>query len=163
MSFWAGFPVVGSFSRTSVNGQAGSRTQLVGGITGTVMMLALYTLTEQFYYLPNCALSAIIIYAVISLIDFVTFWVVLKSDKREFVAMLATFLVTLFVGASEGIYTGVGLSFFLFVQHAAVPRISIIGYRAAGGKYDDIKRFPDAVEEPGIIIVRSALVALPRR
>ena len=60
----------GSFSRTAVNGNTGSRTQLCGIITSCIVLAALFLITSWFYYLPLCALAAMVEVAVLNLVDF---------------------------------------------------------------------------------------------
>jgi sodium-independent sulfate anion transporter 11 len=58
------YAATGSFSRSAINAKAGSRTPLAGCITAGVVLLALYTLTPMFYYVPRAALAAVIIHAI---------------------------------------------------------------------------------------------------
>lgn len=156
-SFFSGFPVVGSFSRTAVNGNTGSRTPLCGIITACIVLLALFLITDWFFYLPLCALAAMVETAVLNLVDFHEMRTAYTLDKRDFFVMIITFATTLGLGVKEGLFTGVVVSMVLVVQHSAFPRIAILGKRTQEGKetqYRDIKRFKDAVEQPGILIVR---------
>jgi len=161
-SLFGGFPVVGSFSRTAVNGNTGSRTQLCGIITSCIVLAALFLITSWFYYLPLCALAAMVEVAVLNLVDFHEMRMAWEMDKRDFIVMIITFLTTLGVGVKEGLFTGIFVSMALVVQHSAFPRIVVLGKRA-NGAYRDISKFgkgcafagDDPAEEiPGILIVR---------
>lgn len=66
--FFGGYPATGSFSRTAIKSKAGVRTPIAGWITGIVVIIALFALTDAFYYIPNAALAAVIIHAVGDLI-----------------------------------------------------------------------------------------------
>ena len=66
----AGFAVNGSLSKTAVNRTAGGQTQLVGLIAAGLTMLTLLFLTGFFESLPEATLAAIVIVALIDLIDF---------------------------------------------------------------------------------------------
>jgi len=156
-SLFSGFPVVGSFSRTAVNGNTGARTPLCGVISAMIVLLALSLITSLFYYLPLAALAAMIEVAVMNLIDFNEMYMAYVLDKRDFVVMIITFATTLGLGVKEGLFTGVLVSMALVVQHSAFPRIAILGKRTEKtniNQYRDIKRFDDAKEQPGILIVR---------
>lgn len=68
-SFMAGFPGTGSLSRGAVNNASGVRTPLGNLYTGSLVILSLLFLTPLFYYIPKAALAAIIISAVIFMIE----------------------------------------------------------------------------------------------
>jgi SulP family sulfate permease len=67
--FLRAMPPTGGMSRTAVNMQ-NAKTQLASIITVGIIILSLYTLTGTLYYLPKSTLSAIIIVAGYSLIEF---------------------------------------------------------------------------------------------
>ena len=56
--------------RTAVNSQSGVRTPMSGVFTGGVILLSLAFLTPLFEYIPKAALSAVIISAVIQMVDY---------------------------------------------------------------------------------------------
>jgi solute carrier family 26 (sodium-independent sulfate anion transporter), member 11 len=58
------YAATGSFSRSAINSKAGSRTPLAGVVTAGVVILALYTLTGAFFFVPRCVLAAVIIHAI---------------------------------------------------------------------------------------------------
>ncbi|XP_052825808.1 sodium-independent sulfate anion transporter-like [Octopus bimaculoides] len=68
-SFFSSYPVAGSFSRTAINSQSGVKTPFSNVITGSAVLLALKTFTPVVKYIPTAALAAIIIHAVIGMID----------------------------------------------------------------------------------------------
>jgi len=57
-SFFGAYPATGSFSRTALKSKSGVRTPAAGIITGIVVLLALYALTDAFYFIPMAGLSA---------------------------------------------------------------------------------------------------------
>jgi solute carrier family 26 (sodium-independent sulfate anion transporter), member 11 len=58
------YAATGSFSRTAINSKAGSRTPMSGVITALVVVIALYTMTGAFFFVPTSALAAVIIHAI---------------------------------------------------------------------------------------------------
>jgi SulP family sulfate permease len=52
-------------------------------------------LTETFHFIPQAALSAVIWVALLNLIDVSEFWKAWKHSKKDFWAMLITFILTL--------------------------------------------------------------------
>ena len=69
-------------------------------------MFTLLFLTPLFYYLPQCALSANIIVAVLSMVDFAEPYHLWQASKKEFCLWLLIFLVTLFASPETAIYVG---------------------------------------------------------
>ena len=64
-----GFPVTGGLSRSVVNFEAGAETPAAGAFTAVGVALATLFLTPLLFFLPNATLAAIIIVAVLSLVD----------------------------------------------------------------------------------------------
>jgi solute carrier family 26 (sodium-independent sulfate anion transporter), member 11 len=58
------YAATGSFSRSAINAKAGCRTPLAGVVTAVVVLLAMYTLTPVFFYVPNSVLASVIIHAI---------------------------------------------------------------------------------------------------
>ena len=64
-----GFPVTGALSRSVVNFEAGAQTPAAGAFTAVGVALATLFLTPLLFFLPKATLAAIIIVAVLSLVD----------------------------------------------------------------------------------------------
>ena len=69
-SLFSSIPVTGSFSRSAVNHASGVRTPIGGFYTSALVLLALGLLAPYFQYIPKASLSAVIISAVIFMIEF---------------------------------------------------------------------------------------------
>jgi sodium-independent sulfate anion transporter 11 len=114
--FLGGYPATGSFSRTAIKSKAGVRTPFAGVYTAVVVLLAIYALTVVFFYIPNAALSAVIIHAVGDLITppntVYQFW---KISPLEALIFLIGVFVTVFSSIENGIYTTVVISFAVFL------------------------------------------------
>ena len=65
----SGMVVNGSLSKTAVNGSAGARTQASGVIVAGLTVVTLLFLTGLFENLPEATLAAVVIAAVIELVD----------------------------------------------------------------------------------------------
>jgi len=103
------FPISGSFSRSSENAFMDSQSSLPNLFTGLLIMFTLLFLTPLFYYLPQCALSANIIVAVLAMVDFPEAFYLWRTSKKEFGLWLLIFLVTLFETPETAIYVGLAL------------------------------------------------------
>ena len=67
-SVFNAYPSTGSFSRSALKSKSGVRTPAAGIATGVLVLIALYAVAPAFYYIPNAALSALIIHAVADLV-----------------------------------------------------------------------------------------------
>lgn len=63
-------PACGAFTRSAVSNASGIRTPFGGVYAGTIILLALGFLTPYFYYIPRSTLSAVLISAVIFMVDY---------------------------------------------------------------------------------------------
>ncbi len=92
-----GYTVSGSFSRTAVNHAAGARTGFSSLVAGLAVGATLLWLTPQLYHLPQATLAAIIIVAVLKLIQpraFVASWRARRGDALVAAATLAATLIS---------------------------------------------------------------------
>ena len=63
------FPGSGSLSRSAVNNSSGVRTPLGGLYTGILVIVALVFFTPYFAFIPKSALAAVIIAAVVFMVE----------------------------------------------------------------------------------------------
>ena len=120
-SFFQCYPVTGSFSRSSVNSESGVRTQFGGFWTGLIVVLCLLFLTVFFSYIPLAALAAVIIFAVVFMINFcipVEMW---RVRKLGTVSWVVTFTCVLLLGIEYGIIVGVLFDLLLVVARNLRP------------------------------------------
>ena len=126
-AFTGGFPVTGGFARSVVNFDAGARTPAAGVFTAIGITLASLLLTPALYYLPQATLSATIIVAVLSLVDFSILKRTWTYSKPDFTAVAATLLATLTLGVESGLVVGVGVSLALYLFRTSRPHIASVG------------------------------------
>lgn len=153
-SFFKAFPTTGGFSRTAVNDQAGSKTGLASIISASLIALTLLFLTPLFYYLPKAILASVIMVAVFGLIDFKEALHLWKTDKKDFVMLLATFIATLSLGIEEGIGVGVVLSLVWVIYRSAYPHLAELGNIPDTNYYRNLRRFGGLKRQDGVLVVR---------
>jgi len=157
-SFFQGFPVVGSFSRTAVNGNSGARSTFANALTGLIVMIGLVALAPigAFKSLPFAALAAMIITSVESLVMVDEFVHAYHADRRDFGVMVLTLLVVLGLGVKEGLFVGFVASIVANLQCSAYPNICELGVLPVedGGGLRDIENFETAETYDSILIVR---------
>jgi SulP family sulfate permease len=108
VSFVGGYPVCASLSGTSVNLAGGARgPRAIYFFTALALLVAL-CLGPLFAHLPRFALAAVVIMAVVSLLDLRRLTALWRADRLDGLVALTTFLVTLLVGPERGILAGIG-------------------------------------------------------
>ncbi|XP_071796463.1 sodium-independent sulfate anion transporter-like [Asterias amurensis] len=125
-SFLSAYPVTGSFSRTAINSQSGVRTPGAGVITGAVVILALSFLTPGFYYIPKAALAAIIIVAVLKMVNYKIVIALWRLRKIELLGFFATCISSMFIGVAYGTGVGMVLDLFILMYSMARPGIKVV-------------------------------------
>ncbi|KAG8221941.1 hypothetical protein J437_LFUL002500 [Ladona fulva] len=122
-SFVQSIPVTGSFTRTAVNNASGVRTPLGGLFTGAMVLMALGFLTSTFYFIPKATLSAVIICAVIFMIEYEAVLVLWKTKKIDLIPLFTTFIICLLFGLEYGILIGIAVNLLFILYDAARPSI----------------------------------------
>jgi SulP family sulfate permease len=153
-SFFNAFAVSGGFARTAVNEQAGANTNLSSWISSLIVGLTLLFFTTLFYNLPNAILAAIIMVAVVGLIDIKTPVFLFNTYRKDFYMLLLTFLATLTFGVQIGITTGVVLSLGLLIHRSVYPHLAELGRLPDTNYYRNLSRFPEAVERNDALVFR---------
>ncbi|XP_050432121.1 sodium-independent sulfate anion transporter-like [Adelges cooleyi] len=135
-AFVHSFPGGGSFSRSAVNNASGVRTPLGGLYTALLVAVALQFLTPNFYYIPKSSMAAVIIAAVVFMVEVRVVKPIYRSKKSDLIPGLSTFVACLLLPLEIGVLVGIGLNLMSILYHAARPKISIqIHNSRAGVKY----------------------------
>lgn len=148
-----GYPVTGGFARSVVNFDAGARTQLASVFTAAGIALVALLFTPLFRNLPQAALAATIIVAVLSLVDLGTVRQAWRYSRSDFAAMAVTMLVVLGVGVEAGIVAGVVLSIALYLWRSSRPHIAIVGQVPGTEHFRNVERHA-VVTSPTVLSVR---------
>ncbi|MCO5228526.1 MAG: SulP family inorganic anion transporter [Thermomicrobiales bacterium] len=151
---FGGYAVGGSMSRSAVKSSSGAATPASGGFTAAIVVIVLLFLTAPFELLPEATLAAGGLVAVRRLFNVNAIMRIWQTDKREAIAVLATFMGVLVFGMLEGILIGVRVTFVLLLIRVSQPGVSILGQRVGTTDFVDVKRSPDAVTDPDVLIVR---------
>ncbi|KAG9145329.1 hypothetical protein Leryth_008266 [Lithospermum erythrorhizon] len=153
-SFFSAYPSTGSFSRSAVNHEGGAKTGLSGIIMGIIMTCSLLFLTPLFEFIPQSALAAIVISAVIGLVDYDEAIFLWHVDKRDFLLWTITCASTLFLGIEIGVLVGVGVSLAFVIHESANPHMAILGRLPGTTVYRNVQQYPEAYVYNGIVVVR---------
>ncbi|XP_054284171.1 sodium-independent sulfate anion transporter-like [Macrosteles quadrilineatus] len=118
-------PTCGAFTRSAVASASGIRTPLAGLYSGILTMLALTFLTPYFHLIPRATLSAVLISAVLFLIDYQILWPLWKTNKRELCIVLVTLVSCLGLGVEMGLLLGVICNVGHLIYVWARPHIAV--------------------------------------
>ena len=163
----SGMVVNGSLSKTAVNGAAGARTEASGLVAAVLTVVTLLFLTGLFTRLPEPALAAIVIAAVVELIDvraLVTLYrmwtrrlgsIYGLAARADFAAAVAALLGVLVFDTLPGLFLGITLSLLLLLYRASRPHVAELGRAPEGPDlWLDRDRHPDAAPVDGVVVVR---------
>jgi sulfate permease, SulP family len=162
-----GFAVNGSLSKTAVNSTAGGQTQLVGLIAAGLTILTLFLLTGFFENLPVATLAAVVIVALVEMIDLSTLRDYYRvytrrlgraygfAARTDFIAAVAAMLGVMIFGILAGLFTGVLISLLLLLYRTSRPPVAELG-RVPGdsGHFSDLDRHPENQRAEGIAVLR---------
>jgi SulP family sulfate permease len=149
-----GYSVSGSLSRTALNFSSGAKSGLSALFTGFFVALFLVFLAGSIYCLPKAALGAIIIVAVVNLLDFKRLFGYWKISRPEGFTALFTFAATLLFAPQlqNGILVGAALSIVVFLFQTMKPNVALLG-RHEDGTYRTHDRY-DLEVDPQMPIIR---------
>ena len=161
----SGMVVNGSLSKTAVNGGAGAKSQVSGLFVAVLTVITLLFLTGLFEQLPEATLGAIVVAAVIELVD-------IKSLRRLYgvwSSQLSASTARRRGPTSRrpsrrcsacwsstrcpGLFIGIGISFLLLLYRASRPTSPPwAGHRTAIGRTP--AGFEGSSPEPGVVVLR---------
>jgi high affinity sulfate transporter 1 len=152
--FFQGFPISTSGSRTAVAEDIGARSQFTGLIGAGILGVLLIVGTGLVHDLPQSTLAAIVIVAVIGLIDIAGARRLHDWRRSEFTLAMVAFAGVAVLGVLWGVGIAIGLSLLNFIRHAWRPHGAVLGRVDNLKGYHDTERYPDARRIPGLVLYR---------
>jgi sulfate permease, SulP family len=165
--FSGGMVVNGSLSKTAVNGGAGAKTQLSGLVAAVLTIVTLLFLTGLFESLPEATLGAIVVAALIELIDipslvgFYRVWtrrlgsIYGPAARADFIAALAALFGVLVFDTLPGLFIGIAVSLLLLLYRVSRPNVAVLGrVPGASRHWGDVARHPENEQVPGVVVLR---------
>lgn len=136
-----GMPVAGSFSRSVLLHDAGSRTRWSGAFVALFMLLAMLLLATPLAWLPKSVLAATILVAVLSGLKFKPYAEAWRYARPEALLMLAVTLIVLCWSVAAGLGLGVLGSIALLLKRTAQPHVALIGRVPGTEHYRNVDRY----------------------
>ena len=161
-----GMVVNGSLSKTAVNGSAGARSQLSGLVVSALTVLTILFITGLFEDLPETTLAAVVIAALVDLVDFPALARLYRLQSKtlhasiglaaraDFLAAVAALAGVLIFDTLPGLFIGISVSMVLLVYRAYKPRMAVLGKIPRTRQYGDVALHAENEQVPGIAIMR---------
>jgi len=155
-----GFPADASLSRSAVGAAAGVLSRVSGLIVAALVIATMLFLTPLFDGLPQATLAAIIIAAVIGLVDVKGFRELWRIDPGDAKLAVVGFAAVCVLGILPGIVTAVLASLLALVRRVYRPRIAVLGRATGEASADEdflfrsIDRHPEYETIPGLVLFR---------
>jgi SulP family sulfate permease len=115
-SFFQGFPLSGSFTRSAINTEAGAQTGFSSLVSSGATVLTILFLTPIFYFLPLSALAAIVILAALSTVDIARLREMYRISRSDGIVAFFTFGMVFLVKPEDALFTGMVVALLLFIQ-----------------------------------------------
>ncbi|MGW6378121.1 SulP family inorganic anion transporter [Rhodococcus sp. NPDC055112] len=160
----SGMVVNGSLSKTAVNGGAGAKTQVSGLVVAALTVVTLLFLTGLFENLPEATLAAVVIAAVIELVDVSAIkrlygvWtqrlgsIYGPAARADFAGAVAAMMGVLLFDTLPGLVIGIGVSMLLLLYRSSRPHVAALAKE--GSLWVDAERHPDIATRPDVVVVR---------
>ena len=162
-----GMVVNGSLSKTAVNGGAGAKSQLSGLVVAALTIMTILFLTGLFEQLPEATLAAIVIAALIELVDVRSLVRLYRTYTKglgriygvaarpDFIAAVAALVGVLVFDTLPGLFIGIGVSLLLMIYRTSRPHVAVLG-RVPGtaSQFGDVERHAENEPVPGVVVLR---------
>jgi high affinity sulfate transporter 1 len=161
----SGMVVNGSLSKTAVNGGAGAKSQVSGLFVAAMTVVTLLFLTGLFEKLPEATLAAVVIAAVLELVDIPSLARLYRvwsgnlggiygwAARADFLAAMAAVLGVLVFDTLPGLFIGIAVSLLLLLYRSSRPHVARLSTRG-GGVWLDVERHPDLLPDPEVVVLR---------
>jgi sulfate permease, SulP family len=149
-----GFITGGGASQSAANDRAGAQTQLVSLLVSALTVVTAVALLPLFRDLPQAALAAVVISAVLGFLNLAAMERVRRLRRDSFLIALVAGVAVLALGVLQGLIVAVVVSLGEFLIRSSRPSRSVLGRVPGTTAYVDHERTPEARTEPGVLVYR---------
>ena len=152
---FGGFTVDASLSQSATGEAAGTRSQLSSIITAVLIFATAVLLAPLFKNLPNAVLGAIVIAAVLGLMDVDELRRYAATRRTDFILAMVALVAVVTTTVLVGLVIAVLLSLMLVLYRASRPYVARLG-RLSGERatFVDLERHPEADAISGLLMLR---------
>ena len=130
---FGGMCVTGTIARTATNVRAGAHGPVAGMLHALYILLFMLVAAPLAAYIPLASLGAVLAIVAWNMAEKAEFWALLRASWGDAVALLATFLLTVFVDLTTAIAVGVTLGAFQFL-HRMTEAVQVEAGRRIDGR-----------------------------
>jgi sulfate permease, SulP family len=112
---FGGIPATGAIARTGANIRMGAKTPLAGIFHAVTLLLLMLFFAPYAAKIPFCVLGAVLIFVAWGMSDIEHFWSILKGPVADWIVLLVTFFVTIFIDLVNAVIVGVALAAILAI------------------------------------------------
>jgi SulP family sulfate permease len=149
-----GYPVAGGLSQSAINDKAGARSPLALVFASMTLGLCLLFLTGLLQNLPKAVLAAVVVTAVMGLIDFPALFRMWRVSRMDFYPATIALGAVLLLGILQGILLAAIASILLLLARVSRPHVAFLGRIPGTDSYSDLARHPENERLPGVIAFR---------
>ena len=154
-SLFQGLAVGAGFSASSANESAGARSRFAGLFAALALLTLVVFAMPLIAYLPEPILAAVVVSALTHALNPTPLLRLWKIDRDQYIALAAALAVLVF-GVLIGMLSAIALSLLALVNRLSAPTVTRLGHLGDSHDFVDIARFPLAIIEPDIMILRPA-------
>ena len=151
---FGGFAVDASFSQTAAGEATGARSQLSSLIVAALMLATAVALVPLFRDLPQATLAAVVIAAVIGLIDLTELRRYYQWRRTDLLIALVALFGVVATDVLTGLIIAAALSLAALLYRASRPDIVVVGRLPGIATFGDVTRHPDARELSNALLLR---------
>lgn len=133
-SFFHCYAGSGSFTRSGLNADSGARTPLSAIFAAGFLFLMLIGVSPLVAYVPVPAMSAIILYVALKLINHREIRHIITSSRSETMILIITFVTGVVSELDFAILVGVVASLAVFLSKSAHPLVAVGAPTTSGGR-----------------------------
>ena len=149
-----GYPVAGGLSQSAVNDKAGARTPLALVFASMTLAVCLLFLTGLLENLPKAVLAAVVLTAVLGLLDFPALLRMWRVSRLDFYPATIALGAVLLLGILQGILLAALASILMLLVRASRPHVAFLGRIPGTNSYSDLARHPENEALAGVIAFR---------
>jgi MFS superfamily sulfate permease-like transporter len=107
-----------------------------------------------FRNLPDTVLAAVVLVAVLGLIDLREFRHLFRVSRLDFIAAVVALVGVLLLGILDGVIFAVVASLVMLLQRTSTPHVAFLGRIPGTNRFSDLARHPDNEPIPGVLAFR---------
>ncbi len=149
-----GYPVGGSLSRTAVNYDAGAKTAWSGVFASFIIVGVILFSTALLAKLPTAVLAAVLVFAVLPLIDFKEMRRMYEITHTDGVISFVTFGAVFVFRLDQAVLLGVILALVLYMRKVMWVHVAEVGFHPEWRSLVPCMLFSNAITYPRLLMLR---------